>query len=101
MPVGEEFSLKEPSKSLEQFRKNWIATQSKSNPTEEELSNAWAELIDCEMYYHLQGIDSDLHQVWLPGFHINVGGGSDDPIKDQKGDFEREYDAPQISYHAD
>lgn len=33
----------------------------------------------------------ELKQVWFPGVHINCGGGSDDCIKDMKGDLERKY----------
>lgn len=47
-------------------------------------------MIDCEMYEELKGTDSELLQVWFPGVHINVGGGSDDLLKEWKGDFERE-----------
>ncbi|KAF2187608.1 hypothetical protein K469DRAFT_725126 [Zopfia rhizophila CBS 207.26] len=30
----------------------------------------------------------ELKQVWFPGYHINVGGGSDDGIEEMKGDLE-------------
>ena len=30
----------------------------------------------------------ELRQVWFPGFHINIGGGSDDGLKEMKGDLE-------------
>jgi hypothetical protein len=31
----------------------------------------------------------ELKQVWFPGVHTNIGGGSDDAITDMKGDLER------------
>lgn len=31
----------------------------------------------------------ELKQVWFPGVHINVGGGSDDCIQQMDGDLER------------
>ncbi|KAL3422221.1 peptidoglycan binding domain containing protein [Phlyctema vagabunda] len=31
---------------------------------------------------------TNLIQCWFPGFHINCGGGSDDMLKERKGDFE-------------
>jgi Uncharacterized alpha/beta hydrolase domain (DUF2235) len=32
----------------------------------------------------------ELSQVWFPGVHINIGGGSSDGLKDKKGDLEGE-----------
>ncbi|KAH7103331.1 hypothetical protein BKA62DRAFT_58079 [Auriculariales sp. MPI-PUGE-AT-0066] len=32
---------------------------------------------------------TNLQQVWFPGVHINIGGGDDDSLKQQKGDLER------------
>lgn len=31
----------------------------------------------------------ELKQVWFPGVHINIGGGSDDCIQQMNGDLER------------
>ncbi|KAH6666785.1 hypothetical protein B0J14DRAFT_434891, partial [Halenospora varia] len=31
---------------------------------------------------------TNLIQCWFPGYHINIGGGSDDMLKERKGDFE-------------
>lgn len=33
--------------------------------------------------------ESDLSQVWFPGVHINIGGGSDSLLKTKSGDLER------------
>ncbi len=39
------------------------------------------------MYDHLKDSDSDILQVWFPGVHINIGGGSDDLLTEAlKGD---------------
>jgi hypothetical protein len=41
-------------------------------------------------YLQLNKIESELSQVWLPGVHINIGGGSDDLLSESlNGDFER------------
>lgn len=34
---------------------------------------------------------SSFKQVWFPGVHINIGGGSDDILKDRKSDCERKF----------
>ena len=39
----------------------------------------------------------ELKQVWFPGVHINSGGGSDDCIKDMKGDLESKFDLPVLN----
>lgn len=42
---------------------------------------------------------SELLQVWFPGVHINIGGGSDGTLKNE-GDMEGEYTCPsESSYH--
>lgn len=58
--------------------------------TEAEIQKAWENLVDAEMHEELKGSNSKLKQVWFPGVHINIGGGSDDVFKDKLGDFERE-----------
>jgi hypothetical protein len=55
-----------------------------------QVKTAWESLVDREMYEELKGIDSKLLQVWFPGVHINIGGGSDNLLNDWEGDFERE-----------
>ncbi|KAK8077572.1 hypothetical protein PG996_003742 [Apiospora saccharicola] len=63
--------------------------QADKDSTPEQIAKAWSDMIDCEMYEELKGTDSELLQVWFPGVHINVGGGSDDLLKEKKGDFEQ------------
>lgn len=55
-----------------------------------EIQTAWENLVDAEMHEELKGSSSKLKQVWFPGHHINIGGGSNDLFKDKLGDFERE-----------
>lgn len=40
----------------------------------------------------------ELKQVWFPGVHINSGGGSDDCIKDMKGDLESRFELLFLNY---
>lgn len=87
-PADEELRLKKPAKTHDQLIQEWWNI-TPSTPIEQ-VKAAWRSLIDCEMYEELKGTDSELLQVWFPGVHINIGGGSDDHLKDWKGDFERE-----------
>ncbi|KAK8094390.1 hypothetical protein PG997_001075 [Apiospora hydei] len=78
-----------PKRTHEEIMKAWSDVQAAKNPADEQVSQAWSDMIDCEMYEELNGTDSELLQVWFPGVHINVGGGSDDLLKEWKGDFEQ------------
>ncbi|KAK8039076.1 hypothetical protein PG993_007487 [Apiospora rasikravindrae] len=83
-----------PKRTLEEIMKAWHDVQAAKNPAPEQVTKAWSDMIDCEMYEQLEGTNSkgtnsELLQVWFPGVHINVGGGSDDLLKDCKGDFEQ------------
>lgn len=40
---------------------------------------------------------SSFKQVWFPGVHINIGGGSDDMLEEKKSDFEREWHVSRIN----
>jgi hypothetical protein len=88
-PAESSMDIQRPEKSHEEIHSELERVKSDQNATEKELSDAWGAVIDCEMYDELQGTDSELKQVWFPGVHINIGGGSDDVLKDWKGDFER------------
>ncbi|OLN86893.1 hypothetical protein CCHL11_04531 [Colletotrichum chlorophyti] len=44
--------------------------------TEEQLDNAWKQMIEQEMYKQVGNYKMDLKQVWFPGGHINIGGGN-------------------------
>lgn len=78
-----------PEAPCSDLRNKWYELKDKDDVTEQELADAWAELITAEMYDELKGHDSKLLQLWFPGYHINVGGGSDDLLKKKEGDFER------------
>ncbi|KAK8006536.1 hypothetical protein PG991_012833 [Apiospora marii] len=61
------------------------------SPSPEQVAEAWSDMIDCEMYEELKGTDSELSKIWFvcfPGPHIDVGGDSDDLLKEWEGDFE-------------
>jgi len=78
-----------PAKSSKQLREEWNELRDTDGAEESALSKAWEDLIDAEMYEELKGSDSKLLQVCFPGVHINVGGGSDDILKEKQSDFER------------
>ncbi|KAJ6256141.1 hypothetical protein Dda_8976 [Drechslerella dactyloides] len=80
---------KKPSKSYDAILEDWWKVEADKKATEKQLSAAWGALVDCEMYDQLKGMESELQQVWFPGVHINIGGGSDDPLKEWKADFEQ------------
>lgn len=75
--------------SAVEMRKKYLKLRDTHGVIEAELSETWGELVNAEMAEELKGAKSNLLQVWFPGVHINVGGGSDDLLKDKKGDFER------------
>jgi hypothetical protein len=81
----------EPKKSQAVLWAEWDTVQSNKNSTPAQLQAAWSALVDREMYDNLKDSDSDMVQVWFPGVHINIGGGSDDLLSGAvKGDCERE-----------
>lgn len=51
----------------------------------------WKELeihrkqVDEMMERHKKDHPPDLHQVWFPGYHVNVGGGADENGADAEG----------------
>lgn len=90
-PADGDLATKKPKRPHDEIYRTWKRIRSDPQSTLQQISDAWAELIDAEMYDGLKGTDSELVQVWFPGFHINIGGGSDDALKDRKGDFERKY----------
>ena len=82
----------ENMKSRDVLWSEWLNVHSNKNSTEAQLQAAWSALVDREMYDQLKETDSNLLQVWFPGVHINIGGGSDDLLSESlKGDFEREF----------
>ncbi|KXJ88199.1 hypothetical protein Micbo1qcDRAFT_190014 [Microdochium bolleyi] len=88
-PAPTKDSAKPPrtKKTLDQLREDSRAAQAGGN--EDEIDRAWEAMIDYEMEMHLEKLDSDLLQVWFPGVHVNIGGGSTDMLGPRKGDFEQ------------
>ncbi|KAJ1333196.1 DUF2235 domain-containing protein [Microdochium nivale] len=74
-------------KTLDQLREE--SRVALASGDENEIDRTWEAMIDYEMEMHLEKLDSDLLQVWFPGFHVNVGGGSTDMLGPRKGDFEQ------------
>lgn len=87
----------QPKGSSTKLRENWEQLRDTDGATEQQLATAWGDLVVAEMHEELKGHDSKLLQVWFPGVHINVGGGSDDLLKDKKGDFERKLLSSRLS----
>lgn len=90
-PVKGDQSPPKPAKSLQELWGAWNDLNRSQKASKQELAAAWGNLVDGEMYEKLKGLSSTLVQVWFPGVHINIGGGSDDLLTDRKGDFEREF----------
>ncbi|KAF5026482.1 hypothetical protein F66182_1404 [Fusarium sp. NRRL 66182] len=78
-----------PAKDMEQLWSDWEKVHKNPNASKKQLQDAWGAVVDGEMYQHLRDNKSELLQVWFPGVHINIGGGSDDLLTDKKGDFEQ------------
>ena len=72
-----------------ELRAKWEKLRDTDSIEEPILKKAWEDLVDAEMREELKGSNSELLQVWFPGYHINIGGGSDDLLKKKEGDFER------------
>ncbi|GJC84228.1 uncharacterized protein ColLi_07066 [Colletotrichum liriopes] len=60
-----------------------------SKATEDQLSDAWSDLIETEMAVQLDGFEPNLRQVWFPGGHVNVGGGNPTILRGFPFDFEQ------------
>lgn len=78
------------AKSLSELDREWQLLSKKDKVTEKELEAAWGAFVDAQMHEQLQDAKSELEQTWFPGVHINIGGGSKDPLGERKGDLERE-----------
>ncbi|KAK4226572.1 hypothetical protein QBC38DRAFT_480113 [Podospora fimiseda] len=89
-----------PAASATELREKWNNLRDTDGATEAQLAKAWEELVGAEMYEELKGSDSKLLQVWFPGVHINIGGGSDDLLPpDSKKEEDR--NNPETWYHSD
>ncbi|KAK5656657.1 hypothetical protein OQA88_4637 [Cercophora sp. LCS_1] len=78
-----------PKASSDELRTAWRQLRDTNGVSDAELARAWEDLVAAEMYEELKGTDSKLLQVWFPGVHINIGGGSDDLLAEKKSDFEQ------------
>lgn len=79
-----------PQKSVNELSGEWQLLYKSLKASEAQLEAAWNTLVDAEMHETLQDAKSELEQTWFPGMHVNIGGGSGDPMKERKGDLERE-----------
>jgi hypothetical protein len=89
--------IKKPEFSISELRARWEKVRDTHGAKEQTLAQAWSKLVDAQMFEELKGAESELLQVWFPGYHINIGGGSDDLLKNREGDFERTHTGLKIS----
>jgi hypothetical protein len=82
-------SSSKPEASSAELRENWKRLHKDDRATETQLDQAWHEVVDAEMREELKGHRPTLLQVWFPGVHINIGGGSDELLTKKRDDFER------------
>lgn len=61
-----------------------VGKDKKDKVSEKELEAAWGVYVDAQMHDQLQDAKPELEQTWFPGVHINVGGGSKDPLGERK-----------------
>lgn len=86
-----------PRFSISELKARWEKARDTDGVTEQTLNQAWSNLVDAQMFEELKGAESELLQVWFPGFHINIGGGSEDLFQNKEGDFERTYTSLKFS----
>jgi hypothetical protein len=92
LPIDGQWVPKKPTKTKDELTAEWEAIDKDKKATAVQKQAAWAALIDFDMYEQLHDNTSELSQVWFPGVHINIGGGSDSLLKeDVEGDFERKW----------
>jgi len=78
-----------PASSSANLREAWKKLHKDDRATDGQLDKAWNDLVDAEMHEELKGHRPTLLQVWFPGVHINIGGGSDEMLTKKRDDFER------------
>ncbi|KAI1326916.1 hypothetical protein F5Y16DRAFT_421482 [Xylariaceae sp. FL0255] len=89
-PIGNEAPIPKPKGTSEELRAKFDKLHDTDGAKDEALDGAWSDFVDAQMYEELKDAEkSELVQVWFPGYHINIGGGSDDMLEDKKGDFEQ------------
>ncbi|GKT64887.1 peptidoglycan binding domain containing protein [Colletotrichum tofieldiae] len=90
LPQGDEQCPKCQEESIEQLDKDFNKLiEEGSKATEDQLSDAWSDLIETEMAVQLDGFEPNLRQVWFPGGHVNVGGGNPTILRGFPFDFEQ------------
>ncbi|KAK1758786.1 hypothetical protein QBC47DRAFT_449552 [Echria macrotheca] len=89
MPGDGVADLPKKAGTVEQLKKDLKELEDNPNAKDEDRDRLWGQLVAAQMHDELKGHKSELVQVWFPGVHINVGGGSDDLLKDKRGDFEQ------------
>lgn len=97
LPADGVATTPKPKASQQKLRERFEELTYKVGVKDHELNEAWEDLITAEMYDELHPFEEEksrdsesrLLQVWFPGYHINVGGGSDDLLKKKESDFER------------
>ncbi|KAK8086860.1 hypothetical protein PG994_001834 [Apiospora phragmitis] len=65
-------SQPDPNRTHEEIAQAWDDVQAAKDPTPGQVTQAWSDLVDCEMYDQLKKTKSELLQVWFPGVHINL-----------------------------
>ncbi|KAK4197955.1 hypothetical protein QBC40DRAFT_308631 [Triangularia verruculosa] len=77
--------------NVAELKQRWRELRDMDDATEEQLVEAWENLVAAEMYEELskRGAEPNLRQVWFPGVHVNMGGGSKDTLEQRRGDFEQ------------
>jgi hypothetical protein len=100
-PADGDLATRKPVGTHEEIQAAWFKVLEDRDSDKEQISAAWKALVDCETYHELTGTESELLQVWFPGVHINIGGGSDDLLHEWKGDFERKLVLPLSTASAD
>ncbi|KAK4644008.1 hypothetical protein QC761_300930 [Podospora bellae-mahoneyi] len=73
------------------LRQAWEELRDTDGATEDQLTEAWENLVAAEMFEELGKRDAEpkLLQVWFPGVHVNMGGGSKEALEQRRGDFEQ------------
>lgn len=86
-PDEETTTAPAPKESSDELRSAFRRLQDTHGVAEAQLNEAWEELVAAEMHEELKDHKSKLLQVWFPGVHINIGGGSDDLLVMKKEDY--------------
>ncbi|KAK1598406.1 uncharacterized protein LY79DRAFT_539081 [Colletotrichum navitas] len=61
----------------------------KKEPTEQDLNDAWNDVVKVHMAKNPKDFTPELRQVWFPGGHVNIGGGNSTSLVGLSYDFEQ------------